>query len=373
MSGLDRASTSATSAIDLRERSIANILGAQAPSGAFVAAPTYEQYRYAWLRDGAFIADALRAVGELGAAGRFHDWVGDVVSANATGIERAIAAAGRGEAPDPADYLHCRYTVDGAAGRDDWPTFQLDGPGIWLWSFRRFVATGGRPSGTVMDAVALVARYLAALWQQPSYDAWEEHPEHVHTSTLGAELAGLQAAIALGVIDEVVPRAAEDIVREVRGRAAADGWLPKWPGNPAVDGSLLWLATLYGVLERDDPIWQATLSRVEHELTSVDGGVYRYRADTYYGGGEWLLLTASLGLAYVQRGRPGDREFAEAALRWIESQADRAGNLPEQVDCHALHPERIGEWRARWGESANPLIWSHAMYLLLLASLAPAA
>jgi GH15 family glucan-1,4-alpha-glucosidase len=108
---------------------------------------------------------------------------------------------------------------------------------------------------------------------------------------------------------------------------------------------------------------------VERELVSPGGGVYRYLGDTYYGGGEWLLLTATLGRAYLRRGAPGDRERAQAALAWIEAQAASDGTLPEQVATRALHPERIDEWVRAWGPSARPLLWSHATYLSLLTEL----
>ena len=50
---------------------------------------------------------------------------------------------------------------------------------------------------------------------------------------------------------------------------------------------------------------------------------------------------------------------------FIESKADSEGNLPEQISDHALAPAYIQGWVARWGDIANPLLWSHAMYLIL--------
>ena len=151
--------------------------------------------------------------------------------------------------------------------------------------------------------------------------------------------------------------------------AGQAGAFTKWDGNPAVDGSLLWMAVPYGLLAPDDPAFAATLERIETELVSPDGGVHRYATDTFYGGGEWLLLTAGLGRVYLRRGLAGDRERAEQCRRWIEAQAGPDGSLPEQVATRALHPERIAEWRASWGESAAPLLWSHATYLALLTEL----
>jgi hypothetical protein len=39
--------------------------------------------------------------------------------------------------------------------------------------------------------------------------------------------------------------------------------------------------------------------------------------------------------------------------------------MPEQVDRHLLDPSYVGEWVERWGASADPLLWSSAMFLRL--------
>ena len=131
---------------DLAARSLEVILAGQSDGGAFIASPTFGQYRYAWLRDGSFIAEGLDLAGRLDAAARFHDWVARVVTGARDGIERSIAAGIAGRSPAPADYLHCRYEVDGTPGPEDWPTFQLDGPGIWLWSLAHHARAGGTPT-----------------------------------------------------------------------------------------------------------------------------------------------------------------------------------------------------------------------------------
>ena len=354
---------------ELADRSLEVILGGQAPSGAFIAGPTFGQYRYAWLRDGAFIAEALDVVGRTDAAARFHDWVAGLIVAAAGGIKRSIKAVADGGSPAPEDYLHCRYEADGSLGPDDWPTFQLDGPGIWLWSLAEHGRRGGAITASHQHAARLAARYLAALWDQPSYDAWEEFPDHVHTSTLGAILAGFRGARELlGVATPNEVRHAEaGLVARLGGGGGA---YTKWADNDAVDASLLWISSPYGLEAPDAPAFAATLRRIEAELVSPDGGVRRYAADTYYGGGEWLLLTAGLGRVYLRRGKPGDRDRADRCRRWIERQAGPEGFLPEQVALHASHPDRIAEWEAAWGPSASPLLWSHATYLALLAELA---
>ena len=126
------------------------------------------------------------------------------------------------------------------------------------------------------------------------------------------------------------------------------------------------MATPYRLLSPDDPIVQATVTRIEADLHCAGGGVHRYLADTYYGGGEWVLLAGWLGWYYAET---GETARARELLRWIEAQADVGGHLPEQVSAHLLALDRFGEWEARWGPVAKPLLWSHAMYLILCRAL----
>ncbi len=331
-----------------------------------MAGPTFSQYGYAWLRDGSFIAEALDLMGELEMSARFHDWAAGVILAGADGVERSIAAAHAGRIPDRADHLQCRYTLDGSAVLDDWPAFQSDGPGIWAWSLGHHVRHGGELSAGHRRALDLVARYLSALWATPCSDAWEEFPGRVHTGTQAAILAGLEAAEILAGSASRLPEVglARDTLRATLLAPASGPWT-KWAGSDLVDASLLWIVAPYGLVDARHPRFAATLARIEVELVAPDGGVYRYLDDTYYGGGEWLLLTAALGRARLRRGAPGDPEAALRALDWIARQAGPEGWLPEQVDRHALHPDRIQGWRDDWGDSARPLLWSHATWLSL--------
>jgi GH15 family glucan-1,4-alpha-glucosidase len=354
---------------DLRGASLRVIADGQAASGAFVASPTFSQYRFAWLRDGAFVAEALDLVGELERSTRFHAWVAGIVHRSADGLERAMAKGRRGELPSTDEYLHCRYGLDGSRSEGEWHTFQLDGPGIWLWAVAHHVRHGGRLGDGLRDAVRLTARYLAALWSLPCADAWEEWPEQVHTSTLAAIRAGLDAAIA--VVPELAGSGEVAAARTALGArlAVSSGRYTKWDGSDAVDASLLWMAAPYGLVAVADPRFAATLACIEDELIDADGGVHRYGEDTFYGGGAWPVLTAAYGRVVLRRGGPGDLQRARGALRWIEAQADARRLLPEQVADRAFAPRRIEEWRQRWGESARPLLWSHAAYLALRTEL----
>jgi isomaltose glucohydrolase len=111
-------------------------------------------------------------------------------------------------------------------------------------------------------------------------------------------------------------------------------------------------------------------SRIQQELHRPGGGVRRYQGDTFYGGGQWILLAASLGWATLATGAT---ELAPQLLAWVEASANDAGYLPEQVAEDVQSPHMLAWWQARWGATATPLLWSHAMHVILHDELQAAA
>jgi GH15 family glucan-1,4-alpha-glucosidase len=355
-------------AMNLWNTSIAIIRAGQASSGAYIASPTFSQYGYCWLRDGTWTAYAMDRAGEHVSARAFYSWVGATLLKHAPRAHALLTKLERGETPADAEYLPTRFTLEGELGTDDWTDFQLDGYGTWLWGLVVHVeATGDRNLWEALrPAVALTVRYLAVLWSAPNYDCWEEFRNEVHVSTLAALYGGLAAAARYdpGSVPAGLPEAIQAFALE--NGVAADGHLMKSFGNDAVDASLLWAAVPYGLLDVTDPIFAATLAKIERDITHPGGGVYRYAADTYYGGGEWVLLTAWLGWVYAALGRMDD---ASRLLAWCEAQATPDGALAEQMSDHLLDPSYYAGWVERWGTIACPLLWSHAMVLILQAEL----
>jgi GH15 family glucan-1,4-alpha-glucosidase len=285
----------AGSSADLRARSVQVIRAGQSREGAYVASPAFAQYGYCWLRDGSFVADAMSRSGEVESAEAFFDWVARIV-------ERGLG-------------FETRYTLAGRRDEGEWPRVQHDGWGLWLWGVREHCARHGRRHRW-SEAAAATAAHLERVRLDPCHDWWEER-EGVHAATL--------ACIAAGLGDE----------------------LDLSPAEERLDASLLVLPFLgFGPVDVDG-------------LVSPGGGVHRHLADTYYGGGEWLLLTALLGLA-----EPGR---ADECLAWIEAH-ERPEGLPEQSQDHLLHPESYEPWVEKWGPPPSPLLWSHAMYLTLVAA-----
>lgn len=352
----------------LIDHSIRLIASHQASTGAYPASPSFPNYRYSWFRDGAFIAEAMSRAGEVASADAFFDWCAGVIRERRGQVESLIARAQAGIAVPPDQHLHTRYTVDGRESEEPWETFQLDGYGTWLWALDSHARRHGVDPARHVDELRLLVRYLATFWAEPSYDWWEEHVAHRHTSTLAAIRAGLHAAGSWSFLDDEVVLAAREAVagidRLVAGDAVIGGSLTKWLGSDAVDASLVACFVPFGLYPPGDPVATATIGRIESELAPA--GVYRYLDDEYYGGGQWVLLAGFLGWYHAAA---GNSPRATALLEWVVGQADEHGDLPEQVAVDLLHPDREAAWIARWGPSAKPLLWSHAMLLILADSL----
>ena len=347
-------------------RSIAVLKEGQARTGAFVASPNFPVYRYAWLRDGAFCAAALNVVGERERANAFHEWATRSIESNRSLIERAIAALAAAEQPRPETMPPARYTLDGLIerdGSDPWPNFQIDGYGIWLWALAGHLS-GEPPTTTQCRAVELVARYLAATWRVPCWNCWEEFDGGEHASTLAAVFGGLSAASRL-LEDESWAVEAGGIRTALLEKFLHGDRFGRGATDARLDGSLLWLAVPFGVLPHDEPRIRRTVEAVKAELTGPAGGIYRYRGDSYYGGGEWLLLASSL---VWYEAVSGGAAWSDARA-WVRAQAAPNGDLPEQVATHPQDRTMVQPWIDRWGPIATPLLWSHAMYLIAEAAL----
>ena len=356
---------------DLYQRSIEIILANQSPSGAYIASPNFPTYHYCWFRDGSFIAYAMDLAGQHKSARRFHQWVAERVNEREELIRSGLIRARAGEQLTEAEILHTRYRLDGTDGEPgNWPNFQLDGFGTWLWALHEHQKQNRETplSDELLTAADLVADYLTELWSVPCYDCWEEFPDHVHPYTLAAIYGGLQAHTALTGMDH--RHVTDAIQKKLLDGTRVFGHFAKFSATPAVDASLLGLSVPYGVVAPNDPVMLQTVAQIETTILRNDG-LHRYAADSYYGGGAWVLLTAWLGWYYTELAArrpdlvPELEPKIRKSLRWIETHTEDHQYLPEQVAEDLNQPSYYPTWIDRWGAIASPLLWSHANYIVL--------
>lgn len=200
--------------------SVSAILRNQSENGAFIASPDFAQYHFCWLRDGSFSAFALDQAGEHAASARYHSWVNDAIGGISGIIDDVIERSVNGEALDPTIMPPARFALDGTAVIDDWPNFQIDGYGTWLWSLGEHLDATGKDAipRELLSSVARAARYLAAFSASPCYDVWEESGSAVHTSTLASVYGGLITSARL--LDDADLLANANTVRERLNRDA---------------------------------------------------------------------------------------------------------------------------------------------------------
>lgn len=338
----------------------------QHPSGAYPASPTFSAYTgYSWFRDGAFIADGMSSANAIDSASRFFDWCATILIERRAQIDTIEHAEDAGTPLANSQMLATRFTFDGAEGDDDWWDFQTDGYGTWVWAVVAHAQRHGLNLERWREGIELSVRYLLSTWERPCFDWWEEFETERHVSTLGCVIAGLSAAASADVLSVDVAaraRAAASAARElIETDGVRHGHLVKWLGSDAVDGSLAALISPLAVVDGASALASATATEIDNDLT-VNGGVHRYLGDTFYGGGQWPLLSCMRGLAAAAG---GDTERARLQLEWAAGTVTSEGFLPEQVDDDLLDPSRVAEWRERWGSVATPLLWSHAMYVRL--------
>ncbi|MFC4768493.1 glycoside hydrolase family 15 protein [Effusibacillus consociatus] len=345
----------------LYQHSIELILRTQAPNGAFPASPNFSAYRYCWLRDGTFIAYALDKAGEHEAVGRFYRWVDMAIRKHLPKLSLLLSRYRNGEPIEEADFLHTRFTLEGDEGKEEWGNFQLDGYGAYLWGVSEHIGLTGNKDflKDVDQSVDATIRYLSTFWSVPNHDCWEEFGDRVHPSTLAAIYGGLQAVYPY-VSNSEIPKTLGAIRVALQENGVQNGRFIKSFGNPSIDANLLWLSVPFKVVPPNGQNMVKTVEEIENRL--VTGGVHRYPEDSFYGGGAWVLLTAWLGWYYAEI---GNLKRAGELLDWVESQTDADLSLPEQVPEALFFRDKYQEWVDRWGKPAKPLLWSHAMYIIL--------
>lgn len=374
---------------ELVEKSIQVIIENQHKSGSFPASPSFPQFRYCWLRDGMFTAQAAMIVGHEDKTKKFYLWVHNTILKHAQTIQNLKTKIDNGGSLSSADFLPARFTMDGdlevnetgeepfffskwpeiysLTGMDsgkDWPNFQTDCYGAWLWGLVDFVKHTGDMEffESCKESIDLTIEYLKLTWEMPCFDPWEEYGAERNIASLGCICGGLQAVNEFYKNDELVIFI-EEIRNVLLNSTDEDGAFPKFIGGASIDANSLWLTIPYNVFDVKHPAIINTVKKIEEKLL-VNGGVKRYLEDVYYGGGKWIILTCWLGMYYISIEK---YDQARELLDWVENHTEVGNNFPEQILEDLNFPEFKDEWESKWwGESPAPLLWSHAMYLIFL-------
>jgi GH15 family glucan-1,4-alpha-glucosidase len=269
-----------------------------ARTGALAAAPTTSlpevigssrnfDYRYGWVRDSAFMIDALSRLGLSEQVDSSLSWLLDAVRKTAPAVHVFYTLAG-----EPANgQMEKKELLDGYMGSG--PVMignkaavqtQHGSYGDLFGAVGRYVKDGGHLDSETGLALAKLADQLCDEWTKPDAGLWELSTYERYTASLINSWAALDWACQLAAMGEVPAlhpqrwqRAKEDIHRYADQHCWSE---PKssytfYAGTDDLDAATL-LAARTGFLAGDDPRLGSTIDAIRAELTAQGPLLYRY-------------------------------------------------------------------------------------------------
>jgi GH15 family glucan-1,4-alpha-glucosidase len=287
-------------------------------------------YRFTWIRDAAFTAQALFAIGHRAEALDFLNWAHRVCMVQGdgpAGLQIMYGLHGETELPEfELEHLEgYRGSRPVRIGNGAAKQRQLDIYGELLGSAYELVRMGRALDPPLMAFLSRVADQACEVWREPDYGIWEVRggPQHFVYSKVMVWVAldrAVRMAERWGLPGRVgMWRRNRDAVRQTilaEGYDRKVGAFVQSFGSRALDASNL-LIPIVEFLPFDDPRVQGTIDRTLEHLTE-NGLVYRYLADDGLPGGEGAfgLTTFWMVDALALSGRLDEaREMFEGVAR----------------------------------------------------------
>jgi len=315
----------------------------QHPSGLFSAAPSSSTgYDKAWIRDTIYEALALEKH-DLQSSLKAYHAILDILLKHEFKIDWAVK-----EKPNAAyKYIHARYhplTLEEIW--EEWGNKQNDAVGALLFRIGELEKQGINVLRDVSDyrIIQKLVFYLANVeyWHDKDNGIWEEY-EEVHSSSVGACVAGLKSVQELLYVPEWLIQKGEETLNFL---------LPRESESKDVDLSLLSLIYPYNIVSKEAA--EKILRNVEEKLVR-EKGVIRYENDQYYNDGgeaQWTFGFPWLAIIYK---RSGNKEKYQHYMKKTLYALNPDGELPELYLA-----------KSQIGNKNTPLGWSQGMFLLAM-------
>jgi len=324
-----------------------------APSGVVIAAPTTSlperigqewnwDYRFAWLRDLAFVVRSLWIAACPDEPIQYLDWIARALGRlDGEHVQIMFGVEGERDLTEHTlDHLAgFRDSRPVRIGNEAWTQTQLDVMGEVLDSaylMREYLGDDIR--GPVHTTLLGLAERAASNWRDPDFGMWEarDKARHYLSSKVMSWVAldrAVKLAPRLGAEDRVAAWAEQ---RDAARRAVLEeGWnadvraFTGAIGSDRLDASVL-LMPLVGIIDGDDERMVATLERVEERL-ATERGVQRWadEGSAFVLCGFWLAECWALA---------GQRQRAEEPFHATAACTNDLGLMAEEVALDTGEP-----------------------------------
>ena len=329
------------------------------PSGAIIASPTTSlpevvgsnrnwDYRFAWIRDASFAAQALIKAGFIIKGREILNFLLSVLDPSRKPFNHTLYTVDGGPPPSETtlDWLSgYRGSKPVRVGNAAHLQIQLDIEGEFMKALETYYDATKDKEYILNNwwAVEAIARFTEISYKRPDAGIWEERGkelQYTHSKVMmwSALNTALKLAIELGKVEKhEMWKLHADRIRAFTFERSWDNEIQSFVrsfGSREIDASLLAMP-LYGFIEISDDRFKLTLKRIEDELVS-NYMVFRYRKD-FLGRARHPFGLASSWMARVKNMQGNREEAIKYIMRLINCSND-LGLLGEHVDTKTCEP-----------------------------------
>ncbi len=330
------------------------------PSGAIIAAPTASlpeiigdtrnwDYRYMWIRDGAYAAEALTKIGYATETKRIFDFMFSVTDPSSKTFDHPLYSID-GTAPRPEENIgwlsgsHKSKPI--RIGNGAYMQVQMDVEGAFIDALYTYLNMTNEKSYIINHwwVIEAAIEWVGRSWTFPSTSLWEERETLAHfVNTKVMQWVAVDRACRMARSIGQAQEAKDwsilaDMIRHdimLHGYSNETKSFVKSYDSQEVDAALL-VMPLYGFIDAKDPKFLSTLRRIEVELLISNGLMLRYKNDALGSVQHpFTLLNTWLARVYL---RMGERRMAERVIDSMLRYATDMLLFGEHVDAKTREP-----------------------------------